>query len=185
MESCEEQEIKWCKTLSQFLTCCWDSINGSIITENLQGYTSIRIKKPMYCHVMVFCCFWKLPSPFTFSENPLGVLLRHSQINMFWLSHGVHYLAPVLIWGPEAMSWLLLATQRAWRSGVPLALRAPFPPTPALPMSMLMNPFVPVYTQGSQSFHSVDFLGLKSLLLTVPSSKELGMNLLFWLGEEL
>ena len=133
---------------------------------------------------MVFCCFWELPSPFTFSENPLGVLLRHSQINMFWRSHDVHHLAPVRIWGPEAMSWLPGHT-KAWCAGVPLALMAPFSPTPALLMSMLVKPFVPVYTQVSQSFYSVDCLGLKSPLLTVPSSKDLGMNLLFWLGEEL
>lgn len=54
----------------------------------------------------------------------------------------------------------------------------------SIPMSMLVNPFVSVYTQVSQSFHPVDCLGLKPLLLTVPSSKDLGMNL-FWLGEEL
>lgn len=86
----------------------------ALLLKNSKAYSSIRIfKKPLYSHVRVFCCFWELPSPFTFSENPLGVLLRHSQINMFWQSHDVHHLAPVLIWGPEAMSWLLLATQRA------------------------------------------------------------------------
>lgn len=41
----------------------------------------------------------------------------------------------------------------------------------------------PVYAQVSQSFHLADFLGLKSLVLTDPSSKDLGVNLLFWLGE--
>lgn len=49
--------------------------------------------------------------------------------------------------------------------------------------SMLVNPEVLVYTQVSPRFHLIHFLDFNSFFLAVPTNKDLGINLLFQLGE--